>query len=301
MIPYTEAVSERFDPWDHDPETSCRMKASQLGSIMKHAVLLTLVAFILSGPEAGQVLAQRAVASTDAQSGVTKNPFSSTADVDAGEQSFRARCAICHGVDGTGDRGPDLTRGVFRHGDSDRSLFMNILAGIPGTGMPSVRLSDREMWQIVAYVRSLNLPVDNTTSGDAAAGLQVFDRLACGRCHFINGQGGRTGPDLSAVGWIRSENHLRTSVLDPSASIEADFRQVQVTTRQGQQTQGILLNEDRYSVQLIDRQQQLRSFMKSELDTVDRPDGSLMPSFEGRLSTRDLDDLVTFLASLRRR
>ena len=48
--------------------------------------------------------------------------------------------------------------------------------------MPSVRLSDKEMWQIVAYVRSLSR-TDEEVEGDAAAGRLVYERAACARCH----------------------------------------------------------------------------------------------------------------------
>ena len=242
--------------------------------------------------------AQRRVASLDAQQGRTENPFTSTEDVAAGQTSFQSRCASCHGFDATGNRGPDLTRGVFRHGSSDRALFLNILNGISGTGMPSVRLSDKEMWQIVAYVRSLSRgggPVE----GDAAAGRQIYDRSACVRCHWIDGQGGRLGPELTAVGWRRSAVHLRASILDPDDDIDADYRQVTVRVRGGGGGQGILLNEDAFSIQLLDRAERLRSFAKSTLDEIERAAVSLMPSFEGRLSAEDVTNLVAYLASLK--
>ncbi len=243
--------------------------------------------------------AQRRVASLDAQQGRTENPFTSTVDVAGGQTSFRSRCASCHGFDGTGNRGPDLTRGVFRHGSSDRALFLNILNGIPGTSMPSVRLSDKEMWQIVAYVRSLSRsaePVD----GDPAAGRQVFDRSVCARCHWIDGEGGRLGPDLTSVGWRRSAGYLRASILDPGDDIDAGYRLVTVRQGGGRATRGILLNEDAFSIQLRDnREQRLRSFAKSDLADIERATASLMPSFEGRFSAEEVTNLVAYLASLR--
>ena len=262
-----------------------RVKAIVVGCVLTLALVSPLAA-------------QRRVASLDAQQGRTENPFTSTEDVAAGQTSFQSRCASCHGFDATGNRGPDLTRGVFRHGSSDRALFLNILNGISGTGMPSVRLSDKEMWQIVAYVRSLSRgggPVE----GDAAAGRQVYDRSACVRCHWIDGQGGRLGPDLTAVGWRRSAVHLRASILDPDDDIDADYRQVTVRVRGGGGGQGILLNEDAFSIQLLDRAERLRSFAKSTLDEIERGAVSLMPSFEGRLSAEDVTNLVAYLASLK--
>lgn len=244
--------------------------------------------------------AQRPLASTDAQLGVETNPHDTPEDVAAGKAIFTSRCANCHGPEGEGDRGPDLTRNVYRHGNSDRAIFMNILSGIPGTGMPSVRLSDKEMWQIVAYVRTLRRPAAEAVPGDAASGRALFTRYDCGRCHFVDGVGGRLGPDLSAIGWSRSATHLRTSVIDPTDDVEDDYRQIRVTDHAGVVTQGILRNEDDYSILLLDTGGRLRAFAKSDLQSIERPEASLMPSFGGRINDQELDDLVAYLYSLRR-
>ena len=246
------------------------------------------------------VLAQRPLASIDAQRGVDTNPYSTPEDVTAGKKGFDSRCAVCHGPDGRGNRGPDLTRNVYRHGNSDRAIFMNILSGIPGTGMPSIRLSDREMWQIVAYVATLRRPAGDAAAGDAAAGRALFARHDCGRCHFVDGVGGRLGPDLSAIGWSRSAAHLRASVVNPADDVEDNHRQILVTDHSGGQTRGVLRNEDAYSILLLDTAGRLRAFSKSDLQSVDRPEASLMPSFAGRIPDQELDDLVAYLSSLRR-
>lgn len=256
------------------------------------------VAGVLTLALASQLAAQRRVASLDAQQGRTENPYTSTEDVAAGQTAFGSRCASCHGYDGTGNRGPDLTRGVFRHGSSDRALFLNILNGIPRTGMPSVRLSDKEMWQIVAYVRSLS-QAGGQVDGNPVAGRQVYDRAACSRCHWIDGEGGRLGPDLTSVGWRRAATHLRASILEPDDDIDAEYRQVTVRPRGGAAARGILLNEDAFSIQLLDSLERLRSFAKTDLEGIERATSSLMPGFEGRLGAEDVTNLVAYLASLR--
>ncbi len=247
-----------------------------------------------------QNMAQRRLASIDAQRGVDTNPFSTPEDVAAGKKHFDSRCAVCHGPDGRGNRGPDLTRNAYRHGNSDRAIFINILSGIPGTGMPSIRLSDREMWQIVAYVGTLRRPAGDAAPGDALVGRELFVRHDCGRCHFVDGVGGRLGPDLSAIGWSRSAAHLRASVVDPTDDVEDHHRQIVVTDHSGEQTRGVLRNEDAYSILMLDTTGRLRAFSKSDLQTVDRSEPSLMPSFAGRIPAQELDDLVAYLSSLRR-
>ena len=65
-----------------------------------------------------------------------KNPLDSEADIGIGRQLFLGRCALCHGQDGEGGRGAALNTGQFRHGTSDREMFMTIRNGIANTEMP---------------------------------------------------------------------------------------------------------------------------------------------------------------------
>src|SRR5579863_10245963 len=93
-----------------------------------------------------------------------RNPLSRSA-AKAGEYEFRINCAFCHGLGARGGgRGPDLTRAHLLHGDSDADLFRNINQGIPGTAMPAngtngqgVGMTDEEIWQIIAYLRSIQI------------------------------------------------------------------------------------------------------------------------------------------------
>src|SRR5262245_66134993 len=86
---------------------------------------------------------------------VTRNPFTSPADVSAGAKTFRSHCAPCHGLKGEGGRGPNLTTGVFFHGSSDLDLLNNISDGVAGTEMHGLLYSADHVWQIMAFIRSL--------------------------------------------------------------------------------------------------------------------------------------------------
>src|SRR5256712_8607602 len=95
-----------------------------------------------------------------------KNPFAGDAKVaKLGEYQFRLNCAFCHGLGARGGgRGPDLTRAKKRHGNSDVEMFHNIHDGIPGTAMPAatnggigVGMTDDEIWQVVTYLRSVQV------------------------------------------------------------------------------------------------------------------------------------------------
>src|SRR6266850_2256461 len=246
-----------------------------------------------------------------------KNPFAGDAKVaKLGEYQFRSNCAFCHGLGARGGgRGPDLTRANKRHGTSDAEIFHNIHDGIPGTAMPAatnggigVGMSDEEIWQVVTYIRSVEKKVSAAETGDAAHGKELFyGAAACGTCHMVNGKGGRLGPDLSSVGSSRSFEALVESMRNPSKRLAQgiseplkDFSQeyetVTVATADGTKLQGVVLNEDSFTVQMLDTREQLHSFEKSKLRSYEKTRESLMPAYDAKaLPDKDLKDLIAFL------
>lgn len=232
-----------------------------------------------------------------------KNPFNSLSDQEAGGKMFRSHCAVCHGRDGTGGRGPDLTRGEFRYGGSDAALLQTISFGIPGTEMPGVFFSENQVWKLVAFVRSLSRrSVREEIPGDAAAGEAVYRNEGnCSQCHMIGGFGGRLGPDLTDIGSLRNPEHLRRSLLRPSQDLSSKYWTFTVRLRNGEILRGLRLNEDTHSIQMMDVNETLHSFWKRDVGEVKGERISLMPSYEGILEARQLEDLVAFLYTLRRK
>ena len=244
--------------------------------------------------------AQNKVQSLAAQTGVLTNTYTSAEDVAAGAKVFRAHCSTCHGRNAEGYRGPNLTLGRFRHGDTDGQLFLNILTGVPGTSMGGVYLPDRQIWQIISYVRSLaGSKNDVPVPGDAGRGKAVFfEKGDCSTCHRISGTGGRRGTDLTEIGWLRSAKHLRESILNPSESVATNFRLVQIVLKQGEDIDGLLLNEDTYSIQIMDQYENLVSILKRDVKEIVKPNMSLMPEYEGAFTNQELTDLIAYLYSL---
>jgi len=230
-----------------------------------------------------------------------KNPFTSEADLIAGQGYFLGHCAHCHGPEGEGGRGINLTTGRYRHGDSDRELFQTIQKGIPDSEMPGARLSESEIWRIVAFVRRLaTAGAEEKATGDSIAGKRIYESKGiCAQCHVINGQGGSLGPELSEVGLRRSLKFLRVSLTDPEQYIADNHRTVTVVMQAGDEITGVRLNEDDYSIQLRDTRENLRSFLKSNLKAVKQESRSLMPTYGSVLSAAEIDDVVAYLSSLR--
>ena len=216
------------------------------------------------------------------------NPFAGKPDAaKAGEFEFRINCAFCHGLGARGGgRGPDLSR-AKRHGSADADLFRTISNGIPGTAMPAngsngqgVGMTDEEIWQIITYIRSIELKAPSQSAGDVAHGRHLFEGEAnCSMCHMVQGRGGRLGPDLSDVATTRTREALIESVRNPSQRLSwgltestkefaQEYRTVNLTTSDGKKLKGVTLNEDQFSIQIIDLSQQVHSFDKSQLRSL---------------------------------
>ena len=227
------------------------------------------------------------------------NPHTTSEDVAAGGRIYRSHCVECHGRDGTGGRGPDITRGDLRYGNSDAALADTISTGIPGTSMPLFFFNGKQLWQIVAFVQSLKRD-EPEPPGDPVAGAAIFGgKGGCVTCHMVDGQGGRQGPDLTTVGARRSLRHLRSAILEPDQWVSPQNWKIQAKTKGGVRVEGIRLNEDTHSLQLLDSNDKLVSLVKGDLERYRIIKVSSMPPYAGQLSQSEVDDLVAYLYTLR--
>ena len=204
------------------------------------------------------------------------------------------------GNDETG--APDLTTGQFSRVSSDAGMFEVIREGIDGTAMIGIspRASDQSVWQIVSYINSLNLdPADYDLPGDPARGEQVYAGADGATCHMIRGEGGRTGPDLSTVGSRLDPDQIATSLTDPDAEVTPRWWTMRLVRADGSTIEGLRMNEDTFTVRIMDNDENLWSFMKSDVRSIEQIKTSTMPAVEG-LAAGEVDDLVAYLFSLRR-
>jgi cytochrome c oxidase cbb3-type subunit III len=249
-----------------------------------------------------------------------KNPFAGDRKAaQAGEYEFRINCALCHGLGARGGgRGPDLTRAVKKYTHSDADMFQVISNGIPGTAMPAngtngqgVGMTDDEIWQIITYIRSQEVKAPATPIGDAAHGKDLFYGDGnCALCHMVEGKGGRFGPDLSGVGGSRTKDAIIDSVRNPSRRLawgltEAtkefpqEYESVTVVTADGKTIKGVTLNEDSFTVQIMDAGEHIHLLEKDKLRSFHKSRESAMPKYDRDvLSDQDLDDIVAFLVSV---
>jgi len=177
-----------------------------------------------------------------------------------------------------------------------------ILNGIQGTGMQAFAFDPAEVTGIVAYLRNMNtFDRGSVKPGDADRGRATFaGKGDCFRCHRVGAQGARVAPDLSDVGAVRSAASLLRSLTDPTSQMMPINRPVRAVTRDGRVINGRRLNEDTYTVQLIDDQERLVSLTKADLRELTVQTTSPMPSYRN-LSADELADLVAYLLSLKGR
>jgi putative heme-binding domain-containing protein len=241
-------------------------------------------------------------------------------EIEEGRKLYDANCGRCHAETGAGVAGIELFRQI-RRANSDDDIAKIIQSGIPGTAMPPSNFTTPQALSVVAYLRSMvgvtpgASPVAGggpgrgpSLAGVAARGKEIFTgKGGCTACHRAEGAGGTSGPDLTRAGVGRGGRGpaqpvdpavLERSILDPDADIAIPFRVYQVTPAAGAVARGTLLNQDTFSVQLRDEQQNLRSFLKSDL----KQHGFLpspMPSYKGRLTPQEVADVVSYLLTLK--
>ena len=227
------------------------------------------------------------------------NPFSSDADVQQGSALFQTHCSYCHGANGEGGRGADLTAGIYRRGGRDPELYTTIRYGIPGTEMGPVRITDDEAWKIAAFVKRLGSQgLLEKAPGDAANGRAVYKKVGCVTCHRIEDEGGSLGPELTDIGRRRGLKFLAASLATPEADVPINYRAIQVVLKNGQTVTGTRLNRDDLSIQVRDTRDNLRSFLMENVQELKFDKPSLMPSYAS-MNKKDFDDLIAYLNSLK--
>ncbi len=220
------------------------------------------------------------------------NPFTTEADATEGKELFQAQCASCHGKDGRGGAsGPDLGAGALKRASTDEGIYKIIMGGIPGTTMPAFGNAPGRTWKIVTYIRSLTLGTKNQkAAGDAAKGAAIYS-LRCAGCH----EG--AAPDLTGLGQRRALAEIRKGILEPNAEVAPPYWSMRAVTKEGKTLSGVRLNEDTFSVQYRTKEGRLGSVRRSDLQSIELDRKSPMPSFEGKLSATEIDDVLAFIVA----
>ena len=224
--------------------------------------------------------------------------------IETGARLYTAQCSVCHGTNGDLIAGVDLRAGKFLTVRTDEDLARVLATGRPAAGMPSFAvLHSEEVRAIIAYIRSA---FDATTTGvnigDPRRGATLFEgKGGCTSCHRVNGRGAYAATDLTEIGTVRTPASLQRALVDPAQAILPANRSVRAVTRDGRTIRGRRLNEDAYTIQLIDEQSRLVSLVKADLRSFELVPASPMPSFQNTLTADERADMVAYLLSLKGR
>ena len=228
------------------------------------------------------------------------------ADIENGARLYQSSCAGCHGPNGDMVPGIELQRGQFRRATNDSEIMRIIQSGIPGTAMPPSSFNDAQAGSIVAYLRTASPAAASgrggvtIARGDAASGKTIFEgKGRCATCHRVNGSGPRLAPDLSEIGTIRPAAELRQKLVDPNGEVRPGNRYIEAVTRSGAKISGRLLNQDTFTIQLLDSNERLVSLSRAELRDVTFVKESAMPSYRETLTPGELGDVVAYLVTLK--
>ncbi|MBI3695279.1 MAG: PQQ-dependent dehydrogenase, methanol/ethanol family [Acidobacteria bacterium] len=218
---------------------------------------------------------------------------------DPGRKQFEGLCAGCHGAEGAGGEHASnivSSRGARRR--SQQELGEIIRKGVSAAGMPAFDLGEREMDQLVRYVRSLVAPaIENPAAGDAAAGEAFFaGKGQCASCHKVQGRGGLAGPDLSDLAEQRTQAEILESVQTPSARITPGYQVVTARLRDGRRVRGFARNESNYDLQLQDLEGRFHFFRRDQIAELAREEKSLMPALSA--SVIEAQNLMAHLTRL---
>jgi cytochrome c oxidase cbb3-type subunit 3 len=237
---------------------------------------------------------------SSAQAEKTEAKSASPPDASAGKRMFERHCALCHGIDGKGGRGPSLNHTKLFHAPDDAALKSLIFEGIFPEMPEGWFFSEEEISNIAAYVRSLGKIPAEPLPGDAARGGAVFARNSCLRCHLFAGAGFAYGPDLTGLAERRSPAYVRNAIATPAEHLPEGFLLVRVITASGRTIEGVRMNEDTFTIQIKDASGTVHSLRKQDLKDLQKLRGqSPMPPYKTILSAAELDDLIAYLFSAR--
>ena len=217
-----------------------------------------------------------------------------------GRTTFNGSCAECHGLDGRGtDKAIDIAGSASIRNFTDAQLKSIISEGVVEEGMPAFRsLSQNQLRALVDYLRILQGEGEMAAlPGDPKRGRELFYGAGgCASCHTVAGRGGFLGPDLTNHAMTSSAAVIRDAIVRSPRIPALRYRMAVLTVAAGARLEGIVRNEDNFSVQLQTKDGTFHLLPKANLKSFEYSNRSLMPSdYRNRLSDSDLNDITSYL------
>ncbi|MFV0443952.1 MAG: c-type cytochrome, partial [Planctomycetaceae bacterium] len=133
-------------------------------------------------------------------------------------------------------------------------------------------------------------------AGDVSLGKEVFKKN-CAKCHKHSGEGAEIGPDLTGMA-VHPKAELLAHILDPSRSVEGNFRSYTVVMNDGLVFNGMLAGESQTAIELIDTEAKKHNLVRQDIDQLIASTKSVMPEgFEKTIPQADFVNLLEFLTA----
>jgi putative heme-binding domain-containing protein len=229
-----------------------------------------------------------------------------------GRTTFQRTCSPCHstsritshrlsraGWENVVDN--MISRGAKATPDEQEQIVRYLTANF-GIGTPAPKNAASEEQSAESgegSVPAKRLPVPALDGSQIARAKQLIKSNDCLSCHRMDGKGSFAGPYLGDAGANNSVKQIRASLVSPSKELAPQNRLVRLVTHDGNTVVGKLLNQDGFTVQLIDAPGHLLSFQKADLREFTIITANSMPSYANKLAPQDLSLLVKYLATLR--
>ncbi|MGI9474301.1 MAG: c-type cytochrome, partial [Rubripirellula sp.] len=153
-------------------------------------------------------------------------------------------------------------------------------------GLPS---PDRQK-VLASYMQATN------DKGNVERGKSIYTKN-CANCHTHNGEGKKVGPDLTGMA-VHPKAELLTHILDPSRSVEGNYRSYAVLTLDGIVVNGMLASETQTAVEIFDAQGKKQVVLREDIDRLVASKKSVMPEgFEKQIDIQGFTDLLEFLTA----
>lgn len=179
--------------------------------------------------------------------------------------------------------------------------FLPVLTAVV---LAAVVLAAEDKPKALPYSETLvkEIVADVQAHGDARRGAVLFGQAssACLSCHKVADRGGAVGPELTRIGLCLPPAEIVEAVLWPNRTVKAEFKAVAIVTKAGGILQGVVREETRDSLTLVDASAKMHRLAKKDID--ERHDvGSLMPEgLTAALSAEQRRDLLRYLFDLGR-
>jgi putative heme-binding domain-containing protein len=222
-----------------------------------------------------------------------------------GKSEFQRVCSSCHSVSmATGQRMDQaqwtgvVNDMVSRGAQGTQQDLDNIVAYLTANyGKDSPMTAAPAQAPVPAAV--MTPPVAPLSEAQIAKATALIRANGCLSCHRVGDTGSDVGPNLSGIGANRSADDIQAALVSPAKDVRPENRSVRLVTKDGTTVTGRILNQDGFSVQIIDSESRLRSFQKASLREFTIVTENPMPSYADKMSPQDMTGLVHYLSSLK--